>query len=260
MSNDATLTLTGDISIANTIRVSWRGGVIRGANSNHSLMVSNSSDIMFNNVVMDQMFGVFTGFASSSRVAFINSTIRSFQYASFSQGQSGHTFSDFIIANCDLEGGYPSGAESTIRWQNMTRGILVDNRVWNGGKHTFRVHINSDLIYARGNQFENTGFMSDNHPSNGGVRQADRLWLVENVWYHRSNSGIQVASPDSNQLGPINLTASNNRYFTDNPGQFVLVSGGSPGANWVLSDSGNGGVIEGPGSTQPPEFDGGATH
>jgi hypothetical protein len=169
----------------------------------------------------------------SDRVAIVSSSINSPNYAVFTPAYEQNN--DLIIADSDLVGGNPAGAQSTVRIQQTLRAVVVDNRMWNGGKHTYRVHSDSDLIYARNNQFENTGMM---------MSGCDRCWLVGNRWHRLSNSLVQVDQDSVNVL-----VMTDNVAFTDT---LVNQFPGTSSPDWVVLRN----TLEP--YRAPPPFSGGA--
>lgn len=240
-------TLSGDITLSRNLgqaRTRIVGGTVNGSINGASI-----NDLLIDNVHVANSTGVYVGYvAGSDRVAILNSTIDSVDYAIFTPATSQNN--DLIVANCNLVGGNPSGEQATVRIQQTTRAVLVDNRVWNGGKHTFRVHSASDLVYARDNQFEVTGTMMDNHDP--GRIQCDRCWLIGNRWYRLMNSLVQVASYDPSQADGVNvLVMTDNVAYTDSL-QEQFPSGWGP--SWVVT---NNSVFS---YRSPPPFTAGADH
>lgn len=191
------------ITINNARRLVIRGGEFQGG----MYMSGTPSDILLNGVFIDTKRGssqwadtVEITPSSGSRIAIINSTISAYRYASFVSNVT-----DFIVANSNFQA---DGPESTLRLASrVVRAAIVDNRLYNGQKHTFRAHDLSDLIFFARNQLENTGFMFNNMPVNPNVIRA---WLYDNTFYHQSNSLMQTGNTTETEW----LTAVNNTAYT----------------------------------------------
>jgi hypothetical protein len=236
--------LNGDIVLRRDLgqaRTRIEGGLING-----SILGDAVQDLLVHRV-RTQNGGIMVGHVGGSdRVAIVSSSIDAPEYAVFTPAYAQNN--DLIIADSDLVGGNPAGAQSTVRLQQVLRAVLLDNRIWNGGKHTYRVHSESDLIYARNNQFENTGTMMDNHDP--GRIQCNRCWLVDNRWYRLSNSLVQIAPYDPTQQDGVNvLVMTDNVAYTDTmQNQFP----GTSGPDWILLRN----TVEP--YRAPPPFSGGA--
>lgn len=252
MSNAATLTLTGTLDFGNVQRLRWTGGTIDGNNFSHQIFQADGSDQLFDNVRITDMADILLGLGPVTRLAIINSSLRSNRYGMFTQ--SGDSHQDIILANNNLEGGFQNGAESTVRLMNVDRAVMVDNRVYNGGKHVFRVHYASDLIYASRNMFVNNGFMADNHPIGGGVLQADRLWIVDNDFYG-PRTGVQVQGYHASGNNGVNrFIFTGNRAFQDEFIGWPAIQDAGAGPEWEIDNA----AVQ-PLRTPPP-FEGGADH
>ncbi len=268
MDDNATWVMTSDQNIANVDRVRWIGGVIDGSNFSHQLAWFDCDDWMFNNVRMQDMESVhpFNG-DSGSRWAYVNVTIRAQKYAWFSLGAYNGTptkYSDAIIANSDLHGGIPSGAEATVRWQRVARGVVVDSMLANDGKHDLRTHYGSREIYVRNNLLvEGTlAAMYTNGSGDSTDLVDDRLgahWYLDNEFY------LSSGNPQNIQRGPWSssdfigaVVVRDNRSFNinqDNPdGEEGRRFPGEVNPEDVSTNN-----IEFP-YRSPPAFNGGADH
>lgn len=201
MDNDAVL--KGGIDMNRVNRIRWTGGRII---TNQRIIFVNSNDILLDNINI-QARSILPGFGpSGSRIAFVRLTAKATRYAWFTQGSnqaSRWNYTDLIIANSNLEGGYPSGEEATVRWQRVNRGIIVDSRLWNAKKHTQRSHYGTANIFVRNVQHEGGNLVMI--AATGGVdvpKPFDNIgahWYYDNSFYSPQPGGgvtIQRCSSD----------------------------------------------------------------
>lgn len=144
----------------------------------------------------------------NNRIAFINCDISSQRYTLFSEACY-----DFIVANTRM---YADGSQSAHRCVPTTRAVYVDNVIYNGNAHTFRIHEASDYVYMGNNEYQRTGFMSQETEPGQGV-QSNRIWFENCTWYHASNSLFQLQGTAYNLVNVVR----NNTFYTwlANPGE-----------------------------------------
>ncbi|XOV81716.1 MAG: hypothetical protein ACFHXK_12640 [bacterium] len=267
-SNGARWVLTSNNSCNNTSNVSWTGGVIDGSNFAYSLSWFNCNDWLIDNVRFDDLDGLypFNG-NSANRFAMVNSTGRFTNYAWFSLGAYTGTrikYRNAIIANCDFEGGYPSGAESTVRWQRVENGIIVDSRLWNGAKHSFRTHYGSRNMFIHSTQLEG-GSLQAHYPNGSGTATElldDTLgahYSIANTYYRRTSGGVNIQRGPNGSGdfdGPV-IIRDNSAYHPDQSNSNGEAERRFPQP--VLSGDISANNIEYPFRT-PPQFNGGADH
>lgn len=190
-------------SINNAQRISIVGGDFEGG----VYIFGSSGDILLDDVNIDTKRAAsqwedtveIAPSSNGNRIAIINSSISAYRYAGFVSGVT-----DFILANTNL---HADGPESTLRLMTVVRAVIVDNRLYNGMKHTFRAHDSSDLVFFARNQVEYTGFMFNNIEPDPNVIRA---WLYDNTFYHQTNSLMQTGNTEETLW----LTAVNNTAYT----------------------------------------------
>ena len=97
---------------------------------------------------------------------------------------------DIIIAGNTFRS---AGPQATVRMHDVERTVTVGNRLYNGAKHNYRIHGQSDLNFAARNLLAHTGFMIGTEPDDHLVRQ----WFVDNVIHYDAVNGIFILPPHS---------------------------------------------------------------
>lgn len=145
-------------------------------------------------------------------------------------------YQDFLLANCDFT--LNGDAQAAVRWEGITRGVCLNNKIRTGGRHCFRVHGVSDLVHVKGLQTSNA-----NQAGNGirlgamsGVSaQVNRVWMKDVI-----ASGTGPEDIDVSRDGSVTVAVCDN-VWSVRPSTlwsaWEAVSG-APRTGWTITNSG----------------------
>jgi len=147
------------------------------------------------------------------RVAVVRSRVRVRRYSVWIGDTVGFANEDIILAGNDLHSGGESvddheEVEATVRIQPVHRAVVVENRLTNTVKHNYRVHGQSDLVFAARNTLVNAGVKM-------ALEARDALgtiWLQDNVFHQTLDSLLGLDNPPGSEIE--RLIATGNRIFT----------------------------------------------
>jgi hypothetical protein len=165
-------------------------------------------------------------FLRGHRVAVIRSFSHGADYGIYSDTISADHNSDIIIAGNQIEA---EGRQATLRLIQVSHSVTVENRLTDlmqtGEKHNYRVHGNSNMVFAARNELVNSGTMLGTMPNDN----VTDLWFNDNTFHHKTPD---LFNPDRAQVH--NLHAHNNVAYTDIWPCFFC--GGVP-AGWDLGNN-----------------------
>jgi hypothetical protein len=123
-------------------------------------------------------------FLRGNRVALLHSTTHSEDYAVFSDTGEGMQNHDVILADNDLTS---NGHQATVRLISARESVTVDNRItslmsFNGLKHNYRVHGQTDKAFAARNELVNAGVMLSTIPGD----HTKQIWFEDNTFHHQT--------------------------------------------------------------------------
>jgi hypothetical protein len=129
-----------------------------------------------------------------NRVAVINSHLRGGEYAIWSDTTDPLVNSDVIIAGNVLQS---EGDQAVLRLVGAHNSVTVDNRIEDllltGRKHAYRVHGESDQIFAARNLLVNGGTMFGTMPGD----MIGEMWFEDNDFHHVTED---LFHPDADQV------------------------------------------------------------
>jgi hypothetical protein len=141
------------------------------------------------------------------RVAVINSHLRGGEYAIWSDTSDPLVNSDVIIAGNQLES---EGDQCTLRLVGVQNAVTVENRLEDmlltGHKHVYRVHGESDQVFAARNMLVNGGTMMGTMPGD----TVGEIWFEDNELHHTTED---LFHPDPHAV--LMLHAHNNVAYSD---------------------------------------------
>ena len=159
------------------------------------------------------------------RVAVVNSRLRGGEYAIWSDTTEPLVNSDVIIAGNVLQS---EGDQSVLRLVGVHNSVTVENRIEDllltGRKHAYRVHGESDQVFAARNVLVNGGTMFGTMP--GDV--IGEMWFEDNDLHHATED---LFHPEPSTV--LRLSAHGNIAFSARS-CFLCVQ---PPAEWDVSDN-----------------------
>jgi hypothetical protein len=141
-----------------------------------------------------------------NRVAVIRSHLRGGEYAIWSDTSDPLVNSDVIVAGNRLES---EGDQSVFRMVGVHNAVAIENRIEDlmltGRKHSFRVHGESDQVFAARNVLVSGGTMFGTMPGD----TIGEMWFVDNEIYHQTED---LFHPDQEKV--LMLHAYGNSAFS----------------------------------------------
>lgn len=183
-------------------------------------------DVLFENISVEAGPKVSALSLRGNRVAVIESHLRGGDYAIWSDTTAPLVNSDVVIAGNVLEA---EGDQATLRQVGVHNSVTVDNRLENlmltGSKHNYRIHAESDQVFAARNLLVNAGTMF-------GTMKGDmigEMWFEDNEIYHVTED---LFHPDRAKV--LKLHARGNTAFSARRCFMCF----EPPADWDVEDNG----------------------
>lgn len=182
-------------------------------------------DVLFEEITVEAGPNASALALRGNRVAVIGSHLHGGDYAIWSDTSAPLVNSDVIIAGNVLEA---EGDQATLRLVGVHNSVTVDNRLENlmltGRKHNYRVHAESDQVFAARNLLVNAGTMFGTMPGD----MIGEMWFENNEIYHLTEDLFQPARGKV-----LRLHARGNTAFSARP--CFMCS--EPPAEWEVEDN-----------------------
>jgi hypothetical protein len=203
---------------------------VRGCRLEGGVYVLGASDIKFYDVTLVSKdtgsIADSVEFGGSTRVLIEHSTFTTPRYVAYSSDCV-----DFIVANSQMHSvAGLSARQSSIRFVNTRRGVVLDSRITNPTHHNLRAHAGSSLIYWSGNQLEGGGLYAADNPV--GALNVSGIWATDNRIYHTATNLFSFYSPPE-VLGAILI---GNRGYSGNGGAASMDPGGTD-PTWIVREN-----------------------
>jgi hypothetical protein len=163
-------------------------------------------DVLFDGIEVNADAGHSALNLRGHRVAVINSHLRGGEYAIWSDTTLPLVNSDVIIAGNTLQS---EGDQAVLRLVGVYNSVTVDNRIENllltGRKHAYRVHGESDQVFAARNTLVNGGTMFGTMPHD----MIGEIWFEDSSLHHTTED---LFHPEAGRV--LRLHAHGNKAYS----------------------------------------------